>query len=140
MEEFVNEREFERQREIHQSIFGFVHQMWALAADTIVRGHGHVKQEVEADMSLRSAIAAEGIQFARFLSNRWRVVALTAADVYNGKKNQRLTEPVQEVHIEEEIDDRDNENGPPFLAGETVPIGTAQAPEDGEETNATEEI
>jgi hypothetical protein len=68
------------------------------------------------------------------------MLALTGVDVFNGKKNQRLAEPVQEVHIEEEIDDRGNEDGPAFLAGEDVPIGTAKTPEDEAENDTTEEV
>ena len=140
MEEFVNEKEFERQQEIYTSVFGFAHQLWALAADTMARGNGHVQRELESDMSLRLSIEDEGTQFVQFLSNRWKMIALTGVDVFNGKTNQRLTEPVEEICIEEEIDDRDSKDRPAFLAGENVPIGTTQTPEDETENNTTEEI
>ena len=138
MEEFVNEKEFSRQQEIYTSVFGFAHQLWALAADTIARGNGHVQRELESDMSLRQSIEAEGTQFVQFLSNRWRMLALTGVDIFNGKKNQRLVEPVQEVHIEE-TDDGGNEARPTFLAGEDVPIRTTQEVNE-EEDNATEKV
>ena len=121
MEEFVNEKEFSRQQEIYTSVFGFAHQLWALAADTIARGNGHVQRELESDMSLRQSIEAEGTQFVQFLSNRWKMLALTGVDVFNGKKAQRLAEPVPEMHIEEETNDGGNEDGSAFLAGQTVP-------------------
>ena len=139
MEEFINEKDFERQQQIYTSVFGFAHQLWALTADTIARGNGHVKRELESDMSLRQSIEAEGTQFVQFLSNRWRMLALTGVDVFNGKKNQRMAEPVEEVHIEE-TDDGGNEDRPAFLAGETVPIGTAKTPEDETENETNEEV
>ena len=142
MEEFITEKDFERQQQIYTSVFGFVHQLWALAADTIARGNGHVQRELESDMSLRQSIEAEGTQFVQFLSNRWRLLALTGVDVFNGKKSQRLAEPVvQEEHIEEEINDRGSEDGPTLLAGAVIPPRSTQTPEeDTAEDSAIDEI
>ena len=102
--EFVEEREFDNQRELYTSIFGFVHQLWALTMDTISCGDGHVKSEIEADLSLRQAIEVEGAAYIQFLTQKWKLLALTSVDVFNGKKQQLLIEPPTAEVVIEEID------------------------------------
>ena len=109
--EFVEEREFDQQKELYTSVFGFVHQLWALTMDKLAMGNGHVATEIENDVSLRQAIEVEGAKYIQYLSHRWKLLALTSVDVFNGKRLQLLHGPPSaEVVIEEEID-RDKRRG-----------------------------
>ena len=106
--EFVEEREFDQQKELYTSVFGFVHQLWALTMDKLAMGNGHVANEIENDVSLRQAIEVEGAKYIQFLTHKWKLLALTSVDVFNGKKQQLLAEPpIAKVSIEEEIDGDD---------------------------------
>ena len=78
-------------------------------------------------MSLRKAIEAEGGRFVQFLNNRWKLVALTSVDIFNGKRQQMLEEPVAtEIEIEEIYGDAahggetSGQEGHSQLARETV--------------------
>lgn len=104
MTEFVEEREFDQQKELYTSVFGFLHQLWALTMDKIAMGNGHVATEIENDVSLRQAIEVEGAKYIQFLTHRWRLVALTSVDIFNGKKHQLLADPPSGEASIEEID------------------------------------
>jgi hypothetical protein len=93
LEEYILEREYDNESNLHESIFGFVHKLMALVLDTVTRANGHVQQEIENDISLRQAIEQEGSSFAGYLTNKYKILALTGIDTFNGKKNQRAQEP-----------------------------------------------
>ena len=94
MQEFIDEYEFNQQHSLHESLFGFVHDMWALCVDKMTRGDGFVQTELKNDLSLRAAFETEGQNLVKFLTNRYKIVALTAIDGFNGKKHQVDAQPV----------------------------------------------
>ena len=106
MEQFVQEQEFMNDQAMYDSIFGFAHRVIALAMDTISRGDGYVRDEIEADVSLRQAIESEGSAFVQFLSNRFKIVALTTVDVFNGKRKEIENRPT--ATLVEECEDEIN--------------------------------
>ena len=108
LEEFCMEQEFLNQKELYDSIFGFVHSMIGSAMDAVSGADGCVKHEIENDVSLRQAIEHEGSHFAQLLSNRFKIIALTLIDTYNGKQKeikQRPPAPVIE-EVKDESDER----------------------------------
>ena len=94
LSEFVSEHEFAQQNNLHESLFGFVHDMWALCVDKMARGDGFVRNQIKNDLSLRAAFETEGQNFVQFLTNRYKIIALTAIDGFNGKKQQDEAQPV----------------------------------------------
>ena len=94
MREFIDEHEFDKQQSLHESVFGFVHDIWALCIDKMTRGDGFVQTELKNDLSLRAAFEIEGQKFVQFMTNRYKIIALTAIDGFNGKKQQVLSQPV----------------------------------------------
>ena len=68
--EFISEKQFDAEHDLHGTIFDFAHNMWALAFDKIAGGHGHIRTELMNDLSLREAIQAEGIHVVQYLTNR----------------------------------------------------------------------
>ena len=106
--EFVQERQFEQQQHLYNTVFGFAHTLWALSMDIVLKGNGFVKQQIENDLSLRQAIEEEGVNFVSFLNNRWKFMALTAVDCFNGKRQQIVLQP-EPIIVQEESDDRSGE-------------------------------
>ena len=94
MREFIDEHEFNQQHSLHESVFGFVHDLWALCIDKMTRGDGFVQTEIKNDLSLRAAFEIEGQKFVQFMTNRYKIIALTAIDGFNGKKLQVDAQPI----------------------------------------------
>jgi hypothetical protein len=86
LEEFVQEQDFMNSQQLYESIFGFAHRLLGLLMDTITKADGHVQREIENDLSLRHAIEQEGSLFVNFLTNRFKIAALTTIDTFNGKQ------------------------------------------------------
>ena len=105
--EFVQEKQFDQQRHLYNTVFGFTHTLWALAMDIILKGNGFVKQQIENDLSLRDAIEEEGVNFVSLFNNRCKFMALTTVDCFNGKRQQLVSQP--ETIVIEESDDRSGE-------------------------------
>ena len=108
LREFVDEQSWTQEQALHGSIFGFVHKLLGLVVDTLSKGDGHVQREIEDDVSLRQAIEQEGAQFAHYLSNRYKIVALTACDTFSGKRKEIESRPI--VTIEEINNDQDSQD------------------------------
>ena len=59
-----------------------------------------MRAEIVSDVTLRQSLEQEGSKFEQFLTNKFKIVALTSIDVFNGKQKQKLLEP---PIVEEEI-------------------------------------
>ena len=132
LEEFCMEQEFMNQKELYDSIFGFVHSMIGLAMDTVSGGDGYVKDEIESDISLRQAIEHEGSHFAQLLSNRFKIIALTLIDSYNGKQKEIKQRPQAPI-IEEVRDESDEHSQNTELDGHSIQQQTTTHTEEEEE-------
>ena len=129
--EFVQERTFEQQQHLYNTVFGFAHTLWALSMDIVLKGNGFVKQQIENDLSLRQAIEEEGVNFVRFLNNRCKFMALTAVDCFNGKRQELISQP-EPIIVQEESDDRRGEQATeldPVIVQSTF---SCEAPSQGE--------
>jgi hypothetical protein len=135
MEEFIQEKEYEKQRALFASVFGTVHQIWALVADKMAKGNGYVQTELESDVTLRQAFEEEGSQFVRYITNRWKLVALTSIDVFNGKRTQLKSEPSPVVIEEIVVQDGNHQEGQSELDGKIIPDRDHQDQEDHEEVH-----
>ena len=109
LEEFCIEQQYMSDQLLHDSIFGFVHTILAVVCDTIGGGDGHIKTEIENDISLRQCLEKEGANFTQFLSNRFKIASLTMIDCVNGKRREISTRPPEPV-IEETNADTDRED------------------------------
>ena len=108
MSDFVHEREFDNERNLHDSIFDFAVKILGTGLDIIMKGNSHIKNEIECDENLKQAIRLEGSNFVSYLNNRFKIISLTAIDVFNGKQKQKLLDPPPET-IEEIIINGDHE-------------------------------
>ena len=110
MIDFVHEREFNDEQNLHDNIFNFAVSILGTSLDIILKGNSHIKNEIESDESLKQAIRQEGCRFVSFLNNRFKIISLTAIDIFNGKQKQRLLDPPPpETIIEEVIINGDHE-------------------------------
>ena len=132
LEEFVEEQEYNNQSALYESVFGFIHNLVALAMDTVSKGDGYVKTEIEGDMSLRQAIEHEGGNFAKLLSNRFRIGLLIAIDTYNGKMKEIKQRPPDPI-IEEVPDESNQDRQAKDLDGDPVQQPTNAATEEEED-------
>ena len=106
--DFVHEREFSDERNLHDSIFNFAVSILGTVLDITMKGNSHIKNEIESDESLKQAIRLEGSNFVSYLNNRFKIVSLTAIDVFNAKQKQKLLDHPPET-IEEIIINGDHE-------------------------------
>ena len=99
---WVEEKEFDQQRALFQTVFDFTQRAIAFGFDLICKGDTYVDQEIQNDVSLRQAIEVEAANWVQFLSNRFKIATLIAIDVSNGKIKQRLENKASTVTIVEE--------------------------------------
>jgi hypothetical protein len=99
--EWVESKEFDRTSAFQESVFGFVHKTFALILDTVARGDGYVEEELLADQTLKSALIEEMYGLVGFLTNKYRIIALTTADCTHAKRRQWKEAPPPPVIIEE---------------------------------------
>lgn len=105
LREWVEEQEYSQQRELQDSIFGFAHKAWGLALDKLLQADGKVAEEINNDLTLAAAIQAEGSSFVQFLTNRWRIAALSFVDAFNGKRKEITSR--EPTDTEQETNERD---------------------------------
>ena len=103
LEQFVSEHDFNAMRDLHESLFGFIHKVLAVCCDKITASEGHVQEQILSDITLRQAIEQEGSNFIQYLTNRYKILALTCIDTFNGKQKQISLRP--QILIEEEKND-----------------------------------
>ena len=89
-----------------ESLFGFIHKVLAVVCDKITAGGGHVEEQIMSDITLRLSIEQEGGSFIQFLTNRYKIVALTCVDTFNGKQKEISLRP--QILIEEEVKNDDH--------------------------------
>ena len=125
--QFVEENQFREQQQLQNTVFSFVQRALASGLDMISRGNGFVREQVENDQSLHTAIAAEGVNFIALLNNKVKLLALLSADVMTGKLNQQLKSP--------QITEIKNDDNPIIFSGKiTGQRETSTMPSVGETT------
>ena len=103
---WVEEKEFDQQRALFQTVFDFTQRAIAFGFDLICKGDTYVDQEIQNDVSLRQAIEVEAANWVQFLSNRFKIATLIAIDVSNGKIKQRLENKSTVTIVEEKENGR----------------------------------
>lgn len=100
LRQWLEEKDFEKDSELREVVFDTLHSCYARLLDMLARGGGLVREEIESDLSLRLALEEEGKRFISFMTNRYRILALSASDVYHGKVKGRkeADEHYQEEH------------------------------------------
>ena len=102
---WVQDKEFDQQQALYQTIFDFTQKAIGFGLDLICKGDDFVNQEVQNDISLRTAIQVEAQQWVQFLSNRFKILALISVDIANGKIKQRLENKSTVTIVEEQIEE-----------------------------------
>jgi hypothetical protein len=97
--EWLSEQDYAKQSEIYGTVAEFAHNMFALLCDKLSRGDGYVESELKSDQSIKECIRNELGTIVSFLTNRWKLGALTMIDVTNAKRRQFIDNPT--VVIEE---------------------------------------
>jgi hypothetical protein len=119
LEEFVNEKTYEQDQVLYDGVFDFAHSMYALLLDKLSGGEGFVEQELKADVSLRQCIEVEMANICQYLTNRYKLAALSTIDVTNAKRRQFLEAPPPDPVVEEingaESKDSGHEEGRDFM-------------------------
>jgi hypothetical protein len=99
METFVQEQEYTQQKQLYDTVFGFIHKALAISLDVCTKGRSCVYEEILADVTLRQSIEVEGVRFLQYLTNEYKILALCMIDSFNGKLKEIQTRP---AIIEEE--------------------------------------
>ena len=89
IEDWIEQHEFDRDAMLRDTVFDFIHKGYAFGVDFLTKGDGFVRERLENDASLRTSIEDEGRGFVKFLSNKARILMLSAGDVYSGKMEQQ---------------------------------------------------
>ena len=120
LEQFVQDAQFREQQQLQTTVFSFVQRALATGLDMFSRGNGFVREEIQNDQSLQTAIQQEGSNFIALLNNKVKILSLLFADVASGKLNQQLKSP-QIIEIAQEKNDHDPSifSGPPQGQSET---------------------
>ena len=118
LEQFVQESEFREQQQLQNTMFSFVQRALASGLDMFSRGNGFVREQIENDQSLQTAIAAEGVNFIALLNNKVKIISLLFADVASGKMTQQLKSP-QIIEILKNDHDPSIFSGPSPVQSET---------------------
>jgi hypothetical protein len=73
LEQFVIEHDFNAQQNLYESLFGCTHKLLAVVCDKITAcSRAHLS-----DITLPQSIEQEGGNFIQFVTNRYKIVALT---------------------------------------------------------------
>ena len=89
LRDWLQQKDFDSDAQLRDSVFSFAHKAYAMAFDFITKGDGHVRERLENDLSLRTAIEEEGRGIVKWLSNKSKIAFLTASDTFEGKIEQR---------------------------------------------------
>ena len=135
LQEFVDSKNFERDQAMRETVFSSLHKLYAFGLDLVSRGDGHVREQIENDLSLRDALEQECGSLLKYLTNKSKIAFLTTTDLIQGKVVQKQSEPAIQ-HVDES-----NETGEVVVA-EDVPSDSvdAELPEEGEAEEDTERL
>jgi len=117
LEQFVSENDFNALKDLHESLFGFIHKILAVCCDKITASEGHVQEQILSDVTLRQSIELEGSNFIQYMTNRYKILALTCIDTFNGKQKQISLRP--QILIEEEVKNDEHSTESQQLASTT---------------------
>jgi hypothetical protein len=145
--EFCQEQQFSRDQQMYDNIFDAAHHMYAFAMDKLSRGNGYVENDLKSDVSLRECIEVELMAVCRFLTNRWKFMALSSIDIANAKRRQWIECPtpvlVEEINGDD-ADSCDQDRDVEHVAEPAAPVTRSDFTGDdatpADETTAQEEV
>ena len=102
LKDWIEQKSFDKDAALRNNIFDFVHRTYAAVMDIVSKGEGYVKERLENDISLRTAIEDEGRDLVKYLSNKTKILVLSTTGVCEGKIQQKLEKKdTNTVQIEE---------------------------------------
>ena len=134
LREFVDAKQFERDQAMRETVFSSLHKLYAFGLDLVSRGDGHVREQIENDLSLRDALEQECGSLLKYLTNKRKIAFLTTTNVVQGKVVQKQSEPTIE-YVDESNEAREElvEQVAPSDNLETEPVAEeGEAEEDKE--------
>jgi len=109
LKDWIEQKSFDKDAMLRNNVFDFVHRTYSAVMDIVSKGDGYVKERLENDMSLRTAIEDEGRDLVKYLSNKTKILLLTGTDVCEGKIQQSSENKEKKTHVEEIIQQDGNE-------------------------------
>ena len=100
LRDWIQQIEFDRDNQLRENVFNTVHSGYGYFLDVISGGGGHVREQVQNDLSLRTSLETELSDYLKYLNNLLKIVALSTSDVFHGKLEQRKSDPPPPVNIE----------------------------------------
>mgnify|MGYP000323949760 CR=1 FL=1 len=100
LKSWIEEHEFDRDNQLRENVFNTVHKGYSYFLDFMTKGGGHVREQVQNDLSLRTSLETELSDYLKYLNNLLKIVALSTSDVFHGKLEQRKSDPPPPVNIE----------------------------------------
>ena len=100
LRDWIQQIEFDRDNQLRENVFNTVHTGYAYFLDLVSGGGGHVREQVQNDLSLRTSLETELSDYLKYLNNLLKIVALSTSDVFHGKLEQRKSDPPPPVNIE----------------------------------------
>jgi hypothetical protein len=117
---WVDEKEFEQTKKLHETVFNFVQRAIGFGLDAVMHGENYINTEVQNDVSLRQALEIEAGNWLAFLSNRFKILALLGSDIANGKITQRENSKPASITVIEQNHDGGHESIEPGVKEEVA--------------------
>jgi uncharacterized Fe-S cluster-containing protein len=111
LKEWLSEQDYVTQTQLYGTVADFVHDIYAMMCDKLSRGDGYVESEIKGDLSLKDCIRHELGTIVSYLTNRWKLIALSTIDISNAKRRQLLDNPmpiIEETNGDEPVMDQQN--------------------------------
>ena len=70
---------------MRETVFSSLHKLYAFGLDLVSRGDGHVREQIENDLSLKDSLEQECSSLLKYLTNKSKIAFLTTTDVVKGK-------------------------------------------------------
>ena len=102
LKDWIEQKEYDSDKTMQNSVFTLAIKTYGTVLDYLAKGDGHISKNIEADISLRSAIEEECSDWVKYLSNKSKIAFLTSSNVYHGKMEERALN-INKATIEEII-------------------------------------
>lgn len=94
LEEYLNDQTFLEGSEIARNFGDFATDFYGFVLDKLTKGDGYVEAEIKNDLTLKSAVQRELVEYVKHITNRIQIFVFSSINVVNGKKKQSLNAPL----------------------------------------------
>jgi len=93
LQDFVQTKEFEREKRLYSTVDVFIQDTIGLVADKIGSGSGCIQDQIKNDITLHDAISEETSNVIGYINNKAKIALCIIKDVVEGKKIQDIQKP-----------------------------------------------